>query len=168
MAILRDTSLDFISSSEEQTLRLGIRLGELLHVGHLICLYGELGSGKTVFARGIGRGWGSAVRVTSPTFTLINTYPRARDGIILYHMDCYRLSDRPGDIETTGIEDILDEPAVFMIEWAERVQPFLRDDRLDITLRHVSDTRRGLRFHATGPMAKALLAAFRQSAFGVS
>jgi tRNA threonylcarbamoyladenosine biosynthesis protein TsaE len=67
MAILDKWTIDFVSSSVEQTLRLGVRLGELLQPGDLLCLSGELGAGKTVMARGVGRGWGTAVRITSPT-----------------------------------------------------------------------------------------------------
>ena len=60
MAILDEKSLDFVSSSVEQTVRLGVRLGELLQEGDVLCLSGELGAGKSALARGIGRGWGSS------------------------------------------------------------------------------------------------------------
>ena len=80
MAILDKWTLDFVSSRVEQTVRLGVRLGELLAPYDLLCLAGELGMGKTVLARGVARGWGTAVRVTSPSFTLVNEYPRAKDG----------------------------------------------------------------------------------------
>ena len=91
MAILDRWTIDFVSSSVEQTTRLGVRLGELLQIHDLVCLSGDLGAGKTALARGIGRGWGSGLRVTSPTFTLVNEYPRLADGRVLYHIDCYRL-----------------------------------------------------------------------------
>ena len=68
MPILNEWTLDFISNSVAQTERLGARLGQLLQVGDLICLSGELGAGKTAMARGIGRGWGTTLRVTSPYF----------------------------------------------------------------------------------------------------
>jgi tRNA threonylcarbamoyladenosine biosynthesis protein TsaE len=165
MAILSKKSIDFTSNSVEQTERLGIRLGELLELHDVICLAGDLGTGKTALARGIGRGWGTTLRVTSPTFTLINEYPRARDGSILYHVDCYRLSGQ-ADIITTGIEDILDEPAVLMVEWPERLESYLRDDRLTVMLRYVSETRRGLRLEAGGERSLQLLSEFRRSAFG--
>ncbi len=165
MAILTDDTLDFVSNSEEQTLRLGIRLGELLHVHDILCLAGDLGAGKTTLARGIGRGWGTAGRVTSPTFTLINQYPRARDGVMLYHVDCYRLTTA-ADIVTAGLEDVLDAPGVLMIEWPERLGAFLPPAHLWVALRHVSETRRGLRLTAHGDRARQLLLDFRLSAFG--
>lgn len=166
MAILDERTLDFISNSPEQTLRLGVRLGELLQVGDLLCLSGELGTGKTALAQGIGRGWGAARRVTSPSFTLVNEYPRMRDGRILYHIDCYRL-ESPAEIVTAGLQDVLEDGGATMIEWPERIAALLPAERLWIDLRHISDTRRGLRIKASGQRAEELLKSFRQSAFGV-
>ena len=166
MAIVDEHTLDFISTSEEQTVRLGVRLGELLQIGDLICLAGELGSGKTAMARGIGRGWGAGLPVTSPSYTLVNEYPRLRDGRLLYHVDCYRLEEE-AHVVTAGIEDILDDGGVIMVEWPERIDDLLPEDRLWIELRYISDTRRGLRMNAIGDRPAKLLRQFRQSAFGV-
>ena len=166
MAILDESTIDFISSSVDQTLRLGVRLGELLQVGDCVCLSGELGSGKTALAQGIGRGWGASQHVTSPTYTLVNEYPRLRDGRILYHIDCYRL-ESTGEIVTAGLEDILDDQGAIMIEWPKRIEPLLPPDRLWVAMRYVSDTRRGLRIQGQGERSAALLANFRRSAFGV-
>lgn len=166
MAILDEWTLDFISSGVEQTERLGVRLGQLLEPGDLVCLAGPLGAGKTVMARGVGRGWGSALRVTSPSFTLVNEYPRLSDGHILYHVDCYRLSGA-GDIVTAGLEDILASDGAIMIEWPEKIEPWLPEDRLWIRLRHMNETRRGLRITASGQRSAKLLKAFKKSAFGV-
>lgn len=157
--------LDFISSSVDQTVRLGVRLGQLLQPGDVLCLYGELGAGKTAVARGIGRGWGAALRVTSPTFTLVNEYPRLKDGQVLYHADCYRLESEAA-VWTVGLEDILDDERAIMIEWPERVMALLPADRLEIHLAYLNETRRSLRFSATGPRAADLLTDFKQSAFG--
>ncbi|MCA9941445.1 MAG: tRNA (adenosine(37)-N6)-threonylcarbamoyltransferase complex ATPase subunit type 1 TsaE [Anaerolineales bacterium] len=166
MAILDDKTLDFISSSEAQTERLGVRLGELLQPMDVICLSGELGAGKTVLARGIGRGWGAGQRVTSPTFTLVNQYPRLRDGLMLYHVDCYRL-ETLADAITVGLEDMFASRAVLMIEWPERIEALLPADRLTIALRHINETRRGVRISASEDRSLELLKLFRQSAFGV-
>jgi tRNA threonylcarbamoyladenosine biosynthesis protein TsaE len=166
MAILDERTLDFISSSVEQTVRLGVRLGELLEMGDLICLSGELGTGKTALAQGIGRGWGASRHVTSPTFTLVNQYPRLHDGRILYHIDCYRLENL-ADVVTAGLEDILDDGGAIMIEWPERIDTILPAGRLWVELRHISETRRGLRIKAEENRSTELLKQFRQSAFGV-
>jgi len=166
MAILDENTLDFISSSLEQTVRLGVRLGELLAPGDVICLAGELGAGKTALARGIGRGWGAGRRVTSPTFTLINEYPRLPDGLTLYHVDCYRL-ETAGDVATVGLEEILDDHGAVMIEWPERIATMLPEEHLWVAMRYVSETRRGLRITAQGQRPAAILKQFKQNAFGV-
>ncbi len=166
MAILDEHTLDFISTSLEQTVRLGVRLGELLAAGDVICLSGELGAGKTALARGIGRGWGAGRRVTSPTFTLINEYPRLPDGRVLYHVDCYRL-ETAADVATVGLEEILDNHGAVMIEWPERITAMLPEDHLWVAMRYVSETRRGLRITAHGERPAEVLKQFKQSAFGV-
>jgi tRNA threonylcarbamoyladenosine biosynthesis protein TsaE len=166
MAILDKWTLDFVSSSVEQTVRLGVRLGELLQPIDLICLSGELGTGKTALARGIGRGWGTALRITSPTFTLVNEYPRQHDGRILYHLDCYRLENQ-ADLMTVGFEDILEGDDAVMVEWPERIETLLPNDRLWVTLSHISETRRKLHITATDERSQVLLEAFKKSAFGV-
>ncbi|MCA9994175.1 MAG: tRNA (adenosine(37)-N6)-threonylcarbamoyltransferase complex ATPase subunit type 1 TsaE [Anaerolineales bacterium] len=116
--------------------------------------------------RRIGRGWGSTVRVTSPTFTLINEYPRLPDGRILYHVDGYRLESE-GDIFTSGLEDVLESGGAMMIEWPERVESVLPADNLWITFTYVNEMRRSLRFVANGERSMTLLREFRQRAFGV-
>lgn len=166
MAILDDTTLDFISSSAEQSVRLGVRLGEMLDVGDLICLSGELGTGKTTFAQGIGRGWGAAQSITSPTFVVVNEYPRMRGREVLYHIDCYRLESQ-ADFFSAGLTDILDSDNVIMVEWPERIISFLPENRFWIDLRFINDTKRGLRFKAYGDRAGDLLNEFRKSSFGV-
>ncbi|MCL4804794.1 MAG: tRNA (adenosine(37)-N6)-threonylcarbamoyltransferase complex ATPase subunit type 1 TsaE [Anaerolineae bacterium] len=166
MPILDERTLDFVSTSVAQTERLGIRLGELLEPRDVVCLSGELGAGKTALARGVGRGWGTPGRVTSPTYVLVNEYPRPGDGRILYHIDCYRL-ERSADIATAGLDDILDSDAAFMIEWPENIVEMLPRDRLWITLSYDSPTRRRLRLNASGPRSTILMVDFRKNAFGV-
>ena len=166
MAILNERTVEFTSSSVEQTVRLGVRLGELLDTNDVLCLSGELGAGKTALARGIGRGWGTTARVTSPTFTLIHEYARSKDGRILYHLDCYRLQSE-ADIETIGLEDVLDGHGPVMIEWPEQIATWLPPDRLWITLTYISQTRRSLRLEAEGAHSTELLKEFKKSAFGV-
>lgn len=165
MAILKQNSLEFTSNSVAQTERLGVRLGQLLQQHDVVCLIGEMGTGKTALTRGVGRGWGTALRVTSPTFTLVNEYPRAQDGRTLYHLDCYRL-ETAADVDTLGLEDILDCDGAIIIEWAERVEDWLPQDHLQIELTYLNNTRRSLRVTAAGPRSQALLDAFKRAAFG--
>ena len=149
-------------SSAAATEAFGAKLGMLLLSGDLICLSGDLGAGKTVMARGIGRGWGTAVRVTSPTFTLVNEYPRPADRLILYHLDCYRLAVEGEiadefEVESTGLPDLLISEHVVLIEWAERVAPYLPAERLWILLEDVAETARQVTVTATGNRPVALL-----------
>ena len=166
MPILNQWTLDFVSNSVEQTERLGVRMGQLLQPFDVLCLSGELGVGKTAMARGIGRGWGTTVRVTSPTFMLINEYPRAGDGRILYHIDCYRLEGLQ-DAASVGLEDVLEGDGVVMIEWPERIASWLPQTHLWIELGHLTETRRQLRIEARGERAQNLMTQFKHSAFGI-
>lgn len=166
MPILDPHTLDFISSSTEQTVRLGVRLGELLQPGDMVCLYGELGTGKTALSRGVGRGWGTALRVTSPTFTIINEYPRLKDKAVLYHLDCYRL-ETDMDVETVGLDDIFYGQGAVLIEWPEHIESWLQADRLSIQIEYLNETRRTMQFKATGPRSEQLLDQFKRNAFGV-
>ena len=164
MPILDAHSLDFWSHSPEQTTRFGGRLGELLRPGDLITLSGELGAGKTTFMAGIGRGWGSADPVTSPTFVLVNEYHRP-DGQRLWHLDCYRLKSG-GEALALGFDDLLGAGGVMVIEWPEHIAEVLPAERLRISMRWVDNSRRGLLVEAGGARSQALLDDFRRSAFG--
>ncbi len=166
MPILAPDTLDFTSNSLEQTIRLGVRLGELLQAGDVICLAGNLGAGKTAFASGVGKGWGARELVNSPTFVIAHEHRRERDATRLYHLDCYRLTGLE-DAETIGIEDMLAGDAVVLIEWPERIVPLLPDERLWISLAEADvPTRRQLQFRASGSRCQTLLEAFRRDAFG--
>jgi tRNA threonylcarbamoyladenosine biosynthesis protein TsaE len=165
--ILDQRSLDFITHSPEQTVRLGVRLGERLETGDVVCLSGELGSGKTTFMTGIGRGWGALESVTSPTFVLVNEYRRA-DGLALWHLDCYRLNSG-AEALALGFDDLLndaDERGVLVIEWPERILEVLPPERLNVALRWVDDEKRGFRMDAAGARYEGLLREFKKSAFG--
>jgi tRNA threonylcarbamoyladenosine biosynthesis protein TsaE len=110
----------WVSGSEEETLRLGEALAAELAPDGILLLSGELGSGKTVLARGIARGLGIEPReVQSPTFTLIREHHGA--GGTLIHVDLYRLD--PAEAASLGLEELLAGPGVKVVEWAERL-PF--------------------------------------------
>ena len=132
-----------VTHSVIETESLGARLAALLHPGDFIVLSGELGSGKTCFARGVAAGLGVAptVYVTSPTYTLMNPY---EGRIPLYHFDLYRLDgDEAGEL---GFEEYFYGDGVCLIEWAERLAGLLPSERLEITFYHEADDKRRLEF----------------------
>lgn len=165
MPILDEHSLDFVSKSPEQTRRIGMRLGTLLGAGDLVCLQGELGAGKTTLVQGMAQGWGALDSVSSPTFVLVNVYRRA-DDMQFFHMDAYRI-DSAAEGEELDLLTMLEEGPL-LIEWAERIQKILPREHLWITLEHVSDEHRQLRFQARGKRYDTLVAELRQSMFGVA
>jgi tRNA threonylcarbamoyladenosine biosynthesis protein TsaE len=164
--ILREGELDIISHSAEQTHRLGARLGTLLQAGDVICLSGEMGAGKTVFAAGIGKGWGSKTTLTSPTFNLVHEHRRSKDQQRLRHLDCYRLKG-PSDAEAIGLDDILNGQGPVVFEWPEHIESALPIQRLWIELRVLEATRRNFVFEGQGKRYQALVNRFRQLTFGV-
>jgi tRNA threonylcarbamoyladenosine biosynthesis protein TsaE len=166
MPILERTSLEFLSGSPAQTARIGERLGRLLRGGEVICLEGQLGAGKTCLAQGIGRGWGAADDLTSPTFTLIHELRRPRDRAQLYHVDLYRIESEK-EAWLLGLSDLMDSTASVLIEWPERAPSVLPPDRLRIKLEFVDDTRRRLTFTATDAVHLELLTALKKNAFGI-
>ena len=139
--------LEIISHSIEQTQRLGERLGHLARAGDVFCLEGELGSGKTCFTQGLGRGLGVVEAIHSPTFILANEHRTGR--LPLYHLDVYRMR---GADEALGIglDDYVYGEGVCVIEWAEKIDSALPSERLWITFRHIDENARGLTLEATG------------------
>ncbi|GAB4477433.1 MAG: tRNA (adenosine(37)-N6)-threonylcarbamoyltransferase complex ATPase subunit type 1 TsaE [Anaerolineales bacterium] len=164
MPIFDDKSMEFISRSPEQTRRLGARIGALLQTGDLLCLSGELGSGKTTLVQGITSGWGSTDRVNSPTFVLVNVY-RHPQGKRLYHLDAYRIR-HPAEAEELDIQAML-ESGPLVVEWAERIQTILPAANLWITLRWVDDEQRDMVFKANGEYYLRLLTELRYQIYGV-
>jgi tRNA threonylcarbamoyladenosine biosynthesis protein TsaE len=164
MPIIEGQSLEFLSHSPEQTQRLGVRIGELLESGFIVCLAGDLGAGKTTLTQGIARGWGSLDPVTSPSFILINEYSRA-DRQVLYHLDAFRL-ESANEARFLGLEDLLESGSPIVIEWPERILAALPDQRLWIGMRWVDELRRGLQLRASGVRYERMLEQFRQLAFG--
>ncbi len=109
------------------------RLAATLQPGAVIALIGDLGVGKTVFVRGLARGLGipDDVPITSPTFTVINTYTQGR--LPLYHFDLYRLAD-VDELEAIGYRDFVGHDGVAVLEWADRVPDALPIKHLEIVI----------------------------------
>jgi tRNA threonylcarbamoyladenosine biosynthesis protein TsaE len=156
-------ALDFISHSAQQTQRLGARLGELLLPGDVVLLEGGLGAGKTVFAQGVAAGLGVAGPVTSPTFTLNHEY---EGRVPLYHVDLYRVSGAV-EAEHIGLEDYIWGEGVTLIEWPDRAMSLVPDAHLVVSLRPLAETKRVIRFDATGARYVDVVSSFKQAAFGL-
>lgn len=149
---------EVLSQGPEVTERFGERLGALLRSGDVICLQGDLGAGKTTLAQGIARGWGVQAHVTSPTFTLLNEYERSGNDGRFYHLDCYRLADAQ-EAWLLGLDDVLDADGVLVIEWPERIEGALPEERLWIGMEHAGEGRRRLTLEASGARYEELLVA---------
>jgi tRNA threonylcarbamoyladenosine biosynthesis protein TsaE len=116
-----------ITRSPEETIELGRRLAKQLVPPVLVLLLGELGAGKTTLTKGIVAGLGAASEeeVTSPTFTLIHEYGAGGNAPRVYHVDLYRI-ENVRELETLGLDDLLAERAVVIVEWGEKLGPALR------------------------------------------
>lgn len=146
----------FLSNSPTATFNFGRRLGEKLRAGSTIALIGELGSGKTLFTRGICSGLDVATRyVSSPTFVLVNEY---RGKYPVFHMDLYRLENVVDGFEI-GIMDYLDkaDTGVIVVEWAEKILPLLSDSYLQVQFYVLSTRRRRIILTGIGEKYSSLL-----------
>jgi tRNA threonylcarbamoyladenosine biosynthesis protein TsaE len=164
MPILDPHSIEYISRSAEQTRRVGMRLGALLSAGDVVCLAGDLGSGKTTLVQGLASGWGSPDAVSSPTFVLVNLYRRP-DGGCFYHLDAYRLKD-VREAEELDLDTMI-SAGPLVVEWADRIKAALEPDFLWVNLRWIDIEQRDLTFSARGSHYQAMLASFRRRVYGV-
>jgi tRNA threonylcarbamoyladenosine biosynthesis protein TsaE len=136
---------EFITHSPDETIALGRTLAPMLAPPKLVLLRGDLGAGKTTLVKGIAEAFEAAAQddVTSPTFTLIHEYhgPRAN----LYHIDLYRV-DTPRQLETLGLDDLIADNSVLLIEWGEKFPRFVRERDVEIALERLSETERRIKF----------------------
>lgn len=126
------------SSSEEDTFRLGKRIGSSLQGKTFIAVNGELGMGKTVLCRGIVAGLGlEADIVSSPTFTIVNEYPGS-PGVL--HFDFYRV-EKSNELFQIGWDEYLERPEIILVEWAEKFKSVLPEKRMDVSINEKNDIR---------------------------
>lgn len=120
----------FITYNETETMNLGLHFARRrLRPGTVVALFGDLGSGKTRFVKGICMGLGVREHVGSPSFTIVNEY--SGDEGVVYHFDFYRVNSRD-EIAALGFDDYLQRKGVCVIEWAERATDLLPDQRFDV------------------------------------
>src|SRR5579864_4897644 len=135
---------EFTTKSAEETIALGRELASMLVPPKIVVLRGDLGAGKTTLVKGIAEGFQAASEedVTSPTFTLIHEYRGA--SVAVYHIDLYRV-DTERELETLGLDDLMSENSVLLIEWGEKFARFERDRNVDIALERVSENERRIK-----------------------
>ena len=134
-------------------------IAKLARAGDLIVLAGEMGAGKTAFAQGFGRALGITEAITSPTFTLVHSYPVPGSKLTLHHADLYRL-DRTADVDDLALHELAEFDGIVLVEWGDvaaatlgdHLEVHLRfDDGLDDELDDAVDGPRLVELHATGP-----------------
>jgi tRNA threonylcarbamoyladenosine biosynthesis protein TsaE len=146
-------SLQIVSSSPEQTRKIGMKLGELVAPGDVILLVGSLGAGKTCLTQGIARGLGIHEYTASPSFVLVREYPSK---LPLYHVDLYRL-DRVEEVAQLGLDDYLYGKGVCVVEWADKGLSVLPEEHLLIEMQIVSPLKRKLSFMPEGTRYSEML-----------
>jgi tRNA threonylcarbamoyladenosine biosynthesis protein TsaE len=135
------------AGSPQATAELGERLASAARPGDVVCLWGELGAGKTVLAKGFGRGLGVAGTISSPTFILMAEY---EGRLPLFHVDLYRLADA-SEALLGGLLDERQADGVTLVEWPDRLGAALPSDRLDIRIAGAGDEARSIELAASVP-----------------
>ncbi|MGN7613139.1 tRNA (adenosine(37)-N6)-threonylcarbamoyltransferase complex ATPase subunit type 1 TsaE [Magnetococcales bacterium HHB-1] len=157
-----DQKKTYFTASEEETLTMASILAHYAKAGQVLSLDGDLGVGKTVFARGFIQALNHHdLFVPSPTFTLLNVYEEGK--IPIYHFDFYRLND-PEELTFIGADEYLEsEQGITLIEWAKRAPDWIPEDHLKITMDMIDDgAGRSFQFAAYGHRSGALLNDFRK------
>ncbi len=122
--------MEFIVTTVEETNKIGELIGALVNSGDIICLIGDLGTGKTHLTKGIAKGLDIKDHITSPTFTIVNEYTGR---LKLYHFDVYRVND-PDEIAAIGFDEYIFSDGVSIIEWANYIEELIPPNNLTITI----------------------------------
>jgi tRNA threonylcarbamoyladenosine biosynthesis protein TsaE len=134
-----------VSRSAAETERAGKRLGSDLTLRDVVYLKGELGAGKTCFARGLAEGLGARPsEVASPTFAIVNEYVRSDGTVVLRHLDLYRVADRSRDLESIGVPDALSGAPV-AVEWPREAVEELLPPTVEVVIERSADEKRTIR-----------------------
>jgi tRNA threonylcarbamoyladenosine biosynthesis protein TsaE len=140
------TEIVIVVDTEGDTVALAQALSARLTAGVVIALHGDLGAGKTRFARALGEALGVKDNINSPTFTIIKQYTTGR--LPFYHMDVYRLSQEEAD--ELGLDEYFYGEGVTVVEWADLIADLLPEQWLDITIEQTGDTQRVFHIRANG------------------
>ncbi|MBO5240992.1 MAG: tRNA (adenosine(37)-N6)-threonylcarbamoyltransferase complex ATPase subunit type 1 TsaE [Clostridia bacterium] len=129
-----------ITRSAEETEKFAYEYAKTLIAGDVVLLDGDMGAGKTVFAKGVARGLGISEEVTSPTYAYMNDY----DGR-LFHYDCYRI-ESPEQAEQLGLADYFDMGGICLVEWAQNIAPLLPREVKRVQIKKINENEREIRF----------------------
>lgn len=143
--------LKITTYSAKETKEIAYKIGKILTKGTLIVLTGDLGAGKTTFTQGLASGMGITKMVTSPTFTIMKVY---KGKLPLYHIDAYRLE---GMTQELGLEEMMDDDGVCVIEWPIFIFDSLPDAYLNVDIKRISDDIRSLTFIPHGKEYEKIL-----------
>jgi len=134
---------EFTTKSAEETIALGRELASSLAPPKVVVLRGDLGAGKTTLVKGIAQGFNAAEEedVTSPTFTLIHEYRGPETTV--YHIDLYRV-DTQRELETLGLDDLMTENSVLLIEWGEKFERFEKERDVEIAIERLGESERNI------------------------
>jgi len=159
MGSCKKTCFEIITESAAETIAIGKKIGANLAGGEVMCLIGDLGSGKTHLIKGIAEGIGvdTSDEVNSPTFVLVNEYGGPDARLDVYHIDAYRL-DSIAEFEMLGFDDICYDRSVVLIEWADKVLDALGGvDFIRAELSHISENQRKIELkNITSSLSDAL------------
>jgi len=136
-----------VTNSFEETQKLGFDFAKTLHGGDVVCLYGDLGSGKTTFAQGFAQGLGITQKIISPTFIVIRSYQVDHEKVKnFHHVDLYRIESEH-DIEGLGLIELMqDKENIVVIEWPEKIENMLPQNRKDILFKYIAEEAREIIF----------------------
>lgn len=138
--------INFVSHSYKETLSLGEKFAKVLKKGDIVCLFGELGVGKTAFVKGLAKGLRlKKAHVHSPTFTLLNVYEGKTP---LYHFDLYRITS--SELFNLGYEEFFYGQGVTAVEWSERLEELMPAESWNVRLEHAGEDERKIFFSAKG------------------
>lgn len=145
------SQLIITTNTAEETIAVAEKLANRLTPGDVITLEGDLGAGKTTFTKGIAKALGITRTLSSPTFTIVKEY---EGKLPLYHMDVYRLE---GSDEDIGFDEYFNGNGIAVVEWAQFIEDFLPEERLDITINYQDEQSRVMEFIARGTHFEAII-----------
>jgi tRNA threonylcarbamoyladenosine biosynthesis protein TsaE len=154
--------MKFLSTSVKETFGIGEKIAKNLGKGDIVCLFGDLGSGKTVITKGIAAGLGiKKSKVISPTFVLIRQH-RTKNNLALYHFDLYRLRDCQ-DVAVLGYEEFFYGGGISIIEWADRLKQLMPQECMKIRLSVKGKTSRLVEISCRGNRSRRLMEGIREN-----